>query len=266
MGRFLGVDPLGEKYPSLSPYYFVGNNPIGFIDINGDSITPIGYGQHLQIGVINWDKGISAGEFTLYGGTGVNSAGDEVQMWVASKNYSDGTREELFVLDPESVGEFRRNSSSYSGWSPPEKRVSLIDWYLGGSNGSVWDAYTSTLTPENVAFGVTAIGGAVSLRGISARTAGLGTGRTAVKEWLQGVGEMEAKALIRDIEHAGFKRMSPSSSPVSVFERGGMRIRLDPPQAGTPYNHMHLDYGGNSYDVLLNIVDYRSKEAHIPIR
>ncbi len=157
------MDPLGEKYSSLSPYNFVGNNPIGFIDIKGDSITPIGYGQHLQIGVINWDKGIRAGEFTLYGGTGVNSSGDEVQMWVASKNYTDGTREDLFVLDPESVGEFRRNSSYYSGWTPPEKRVSLIEWYFGGAHGSVWDAYASTWTPENVAFGIAAFGGSIKV-------------------------------------------------------------------------------------------------------
>jgi len=30
--------------------------------------------------------------------------------------------------------------------------------------------------------------------------------------------------------------------------------------------HMHLEYGGNSYNTFLNPVDYRSPGAHIPIR
>jgi RHS repeat-associated protein len=96
--------------------------------------------------------------------------------------------------------------------------------------------------------------------------ASLGAGRTGVKQWLQNAGNLERGELIQNIESVGFKRMSPTSSPVSVFERGGMRIRLDPPQSGTPFNHMHLEYGGNSYNTLLNPVHYKSHAAHIPIR
>lgn len=55
-------------------------------------------------------------------------------------------------------------------------------------------------------------------------------------------------------------------SPVSVFERGGMRIRLDPPQAGTLFNHMHLEYGGNSYNIFLKPENYRSPAVHIKIK
>jgi hypothetical protein len=78
--------------------------------------------------------------------------------------------------------------------------------------------------------------------------------------------KLREEYLIQNIESAGFKRMSPATSPVSVFERGGMRIRLDPPQSGTPFNHMHLEYGGNSYNMFLNPVNYKSPAAHIPIR
>ena len=35
IGRWLQVDPLGEKYPSQSPYNFVLNNPLRFVDVFG---------------------------------------------------------------------------------------------------------------------------------------------------------------------------------------------------------------------------------------
>jgi RHS repeat-associated protein len=38
VGRWLSVDPLVSKYPDLSPYNFVGNSPIVFIDPNGEKI------------------------------------------------------------------------------------------------------------------------------------------------------------------------------------------------------------------------------------
>ncbi|WP_304487932.1 RHS repeat-associated core domain-containing protein, partial [Dysgonomonas sp. Marseille-P4677] len=38
VGRFTSVDPLAEKYYSISPYAYVANNPINAIDPRGDSI------------------------------------------------------------------------------------------------------------------------------------------------------------------------------------------------------------------------------------
>ncbi|MBN8589486.1 MAG: hypothetical protein J0L94_14330 [Rhodothermia bacterium] len=35
MGRWLGVDPMAEKYPSWSPYNYVMNNPLGMVDPDG---------------------------------------------------------------------------------------------------------------------------------------------------------------------------------------------------------------------------------------
>jgi hypothetical protein len=104
--------------------------------------------------------------------------------------------------------------------------------------------------------------------GIAAKTgASLGAGRTGVKQWLQNAGNLERGQLIKDIEGAGFKKVFDGKGMMH-FERGGMKIRLDPPQPGTPFNHMHLNYGGNksAYDIFLNPVNYKSPAAHIPIR
>ena len=38
IGRPLKADRFSEKYPSLSPYHYAANNPILFVDVNGDSI------------------------------------------------------------------------------------------------------------------------------------------------------------------------------------------------------------------------------------
>jgi|GEM_PF-807949 len=38
LGRFMQIDRFYDKYPSLSTYQYAANNPINFIDVNGDSI------------------------------------------------------------------------------------------------------------------------------------------------------------------------------------------------------------------------------------
>ncbi len=42
LGRFLQIDNYHYKYPSLSTYQYAANNPINFIDVNGDSIRVTG--------------------------------------------------------------------------------------------------------------------------------------------------------------------------------------------------------------------------------
>jgi RHS repeat-associated protein len=44
IGRWLALDPLAAKYPDLSPYAFVADNPIIFIDPDGRDIVPTNEG------------------------------------------------------------------------------------------------------------------------------------------------------------------------------------------------------------------------------
>ena len=39
LGRWLATDPLENKYPYLSPYNFVGNSPLIFVDPDGKKIV-----------------------------------------------------------------------------------------------------------------------------------------------------------------------------------------------------------------------------------
>ena len=40
---WLSVDPMSDKYPSLSPYAYCGNNPVKLVDPNGEEIDIDGY-------------------------------------------------------------------------------------------------------------------------------------------------------------------------------------------------------------------------------
>ena len=41
IGRFLKIDRFAEKYSSVTPYNYAGNNPVYFVDIKGDSLEGV---------------------------------------------------------------------------------------------------------------------------------------------------------------------------------------------------------------------------------
>lgn len=53
--KFVTMDPLAEKYYSISPYAYCAGNPVNAIDINGDSITILNLGakQHMAMLIQN---------------------------------------------------------------------------------------------------------------------------------------------------------------------------------------------------------------------
>lgn len=61
--KFLTIDPLAEKYYSISPYVFCGNNPVNAVDLRGDSITYI-----INSTITNADGTTSISRSTYYYG------------------------------------------------------------------------------------------------------------------------------------------------------------------------------------------------------
>ncbi len=48
INRFTTMDRFAEKYPSQSPYVHAGNNPVNYVDVNGDSIWVSVYNQNTK--------------------------------------------------------------------------------------------------------------------------------------------------------------------------------------------------------------------------
>jgi len=63
LGRFLSVDPMAAKYPSLTPYQYAANNPLVFIDPDGREVVFSDSTQASQaahaLNEVNQDAGIS---------------------------------------------------------------------------------------------------------------------------------------------------------------------------------------------------------------
>ena len=107
------MDPLAEKYYSISPYVYCGGNPINAIDEKGDSvcILNLGYGtnQHLAMLIQN-DEGkwsyysfngtnIFSSTSGTSGGAPYNNLGEKVfdspKAFLNSQYNTDGPREEI---------------------------------------------------------------------------------------------------------------------------------------------------------------------------
>jgi RHS repeat-associated protein len=88
LGRWLSIDPLAAKYPSLSAYNFVANNPIIYIDPDGERIivsTIEGQKQTLQM--LEKAFGDKAKDFSfkdnelVYNGDPTAFASDEAELF-----------------------------------------------------------------------------------------------------------------------------------------------------------------------------------------
>ncbi len=268
VGRFFNIDPLSEKYSYQSHYNFSENRLIDGREIEGLEHASINdtYAMAEKFGVEVEFEG-PGHEFPI-----LTSGIEEV---IVTGNAAGNNFLEQFDFDITDAVNFGLDFVPFVG--------SGKDIYEGARD-SDWLQLGSGIVGLGIDFATAGTGGllkggikaagksfAREMTGdalIAAKTGtSLGAGRTGVKQWLQNAGNLERGQLIKDIEGAGFKKVFDGKGMMH-FERGGMKIRLDPPQPRTPFNHMHLNYGGNksAYDIFLNPVNYKSPAAHIPIR
>jgi RHS repeat-associated protein len=123
IGRFMSIDPLAEKYYSVSPYAYCLNNPIKYVDPTGEIPTPI-EGAVIAGHIYNGKEGeVLQGGWTL----------DRVFTSPESKSYraglysrplDDGTTEYAFA----NAGTYPENSSR--GWGSISENFEQV-W--GGS-------------------------------------------------------------------------------------------------------------------------------------
>jgi len=78
LGRWLSLDPLASKYPNLSPYNYTANNPVLYIDIDGEDFEDFEvYVDHSNKTII-----IKATYYVQKGNTeDINAANHAIQSW-----------------------------------------------------------------------------------------------------------------------------------------------------------------------------------------
>ena len=232
-----GMDPLSEKYPYIGGVVYCEGNPVVQIDDFG--LAP----KKPKRKVNNNSNQFNPLNVPTYEIGGIIYRGG--QMVGEKPLEPDYTIETLLIggLSSVRVGSIARSTFS---------RIKNL--FCGGSGKvSKRGSLRPTLSKKN--------------QNIN-QNGSLGSSLPIFKKWLKGVDRLDRDQIVRDLRRLGFKKVYDGKGMIHM-ERGGIKIRLDPPQHGTEYNHMHINYGRgnkNTYDVNLHSVDYRSPAAHIKIK
>lgn len=126
IGRWLSVDALDDKYPSLSPYNFVANNPLLFVDVDGNKF--ITYGK-----VIGSDGKDVKVKFVFDGSV--------------IKVYNKKTGELMQIPDPENEGQMKEMPYS-AGMNENIDNVKASYEYIVNNNADVDGIFKEMATSE----------------------------------------------------------------------------------------------------------------------
>ena len=112
-GRWTSPDPLADKYYSISPYVFCGNNPVNFVDPFGMDIWEID-----NNGVIEWIE--ESKEHRLYS---VNTEGKRNSSYISVQNRD--------ILDAFAG---KRNGAHFSSYSGVNDMITVFKFAADHSN------------------------------------------------------------------------------------------------------------------------------------
>ena len=202
-----GMDPLSEKYPYIGGVVYCEGNPVVQIDDFG--LAPKKPKRKVNNNSNQFNP-LNAPTYEI-GGI-IYRGGQMVGEKPLEPNY---TIETLLIggLSSVRVGSIARSTFS---------RIKNL--FSGGSGKvSKRGSLRPTLSKKN--------------QNIN-QNGSLGSSLPIFKKWLKGVDRLDRDQIVRDLRRLGFKKVYDGKGMIHM-ERGGIKIRLDPPQHGTEYNHMH---------------------------
>ena len=140
-GLFLSVDPMADKYPSISPYAYCAWNPVKLVDPDGRDVWTLS-----DDGTMTWER-FSKHDKIMYNGKEITLQNSNNVFGTGHNGYSFSLKDRVFtftdVMDAQKTFEFFADNLNYEfsalGYREGEKNkydltTSLSD--VGDENGS----------------------------------------------------------------------------------------------------------------------------------
>lgn len=179
---WLSIDPHAKKYPSISPYVYVLNNPLNNIDPDGGEVKPLATTDIGELTTV-FDKYSSLFSYTTYnkkidvgGATGVqasanifttNTSTAAFEKKLAKSGLSDAEKAEarsvFKVLSSKDIVEIGLITSSTASNTPPPNTASSSNFEFRGTTNAVavalFNAPNKTTDQIQTALGAQAVNG-----------------------------------------------------------------------------------------------------------
>ena len=129
LGRFTTIDPLAEKYPSVSPYAYCNGNPVNFVDPDG--MNPV----YNSLGVfLGTDDGGLQGKALFMDNEDFRQGMQQDEAQLCDKGIE-------FLENEESINSFQINYASLSTRPDWDGEITLEEanyWYQNGNGQSLF--------------------------------------------------------------------------------------------------------------------------------
>jgi RHS repeat-associated protein len=146
IGRWNGVDAMGEEYKLWSSFHFSGNNPIRFVDLNGMSYTDyynLSTGELIETIDDGIDTKVKVDEaFYFYQKCQFQEAGGDILTEEGARNFSDQISSNAEVFESENDANIFSAETGISELFFDGENLSLYDLFDDGSDLKVgeWSA------------------------------------------------------------------------------------------------------------------------------